>query len=65
MCNKTPTCPKCKRKMVTRKGASGDFFGCSSFPRCRYTTTRRFLRRNIPQDLIDNVLPGNFNTRKG
>ncbi len=30
-------CPKCGGRMVRRKGKYGEFFGCSSFPDCRYT----------------------------
>ena len=29
-------CPWCGSKLVRRKGAYGDFFGCSGFPACRY-----------------------------
>lgn len=31
------TCPQCGSKLVQRNGKFGPFFGCSSFPRCRYT----------------------------
>ncbi len=30
-------CPKCGGKLVERKGEYGDFYGCSNFPKCRYT----------------------------
>ncbi|MBS3108056.1 DNA topoisomerase I [Candidatus Woesearchaeota archaeon] len=31
-------CPKCKEgKLVLRKSVYGQFFGCSRFPKCRYT----------------------------
>lgn len=30
-------CPKCGARMVKRKGMYGEFYGCSSFPRCRGT----------------------------
>jgi len=33
----TPTCPRCDQKMVLRHGASGDFWGCLNYPRCRQT----------------------------
>jgi restriction system protein len=33
----TPTCPTCDKKLVHRTSKHGDFWGCSSFPRCRYT----------------------------
>jgi restriction system protein len=31
------TCPRCRGKLVLRKGPRGQFLGCESFPRCRYT----------------------------
>lgn len=31
------TCPKCGNNLVKRSGSRGDFFGCSSFPKCRHT----------------------------
>lgn len=30
-------CPKCGSQLMKRKGRYGDFWGCSSFPKCRYT----------------------------
>ena len=33
----TPTCPKCDIKLVKRCGTNGEFWGCSSYPRCRQT----------------------------
>lgn len=30
-------CPKCGHPMIVRNSAKGDFFGCSRFPKCRYT----------------------------
>ena len=30
-------CPKCGGKLVKRKGKYGEFFGCSNFPKCKYT----------------------------
>ena len=30
-------CPECGAMMVKRKGMFGEFYGCSSFPRCRGT----------------------------
>lgn len=30
-------CPKCGQGLVKRKGKSGEFYGCSSYPKCRYT----------------------------
>ena len=30
-------CPYCKTPLVLRKGKYGDFYGCTNFPKCRYT----------------------------
>lgn len=30
-------CPRCGNQLVLRKGKYGDFYGCSSYPKCRYT----------------------------
>ena len=30
-------CKRCGRPKVLRKGPKGEFYGCSSFPKCRYT----------------------------
>lgn len=30
-------CPKCNNKLVLRQSIYGSFYGCSSFPKCRYT----------------------------
>lgn len=30
-------CPLCGGKLIKRNGKYGDFYGCSNFPRCRYT----------------------------
>lgn len=30
-------CVRCGSNMVQRKGPRGEFYGCSTFPRCRYT----------------------------
>jgi len=34
---RTPSCPSCGIKLVRRTAARGEFWGCSAFPRCRYT----------------------------
>ncbi|WP_318614636.1 NERD domain-containing protein [Sporosarcina sp. YIM B06819] len=31
------TCPKCKSELSLKTGKYGDFYGCSSFPKCRFT----------------------------
>lgn len=30
-------CPYCKTPLVLRKGKFGDFYGCTNYPKCRYT----------------------------
>ena len=30
-------CPKCGGDLVKRSGLHGEFYGCSNYPRCRYT----------------------------
>ncbi|AZS15347.1 restriction endonuclease [Paenibacillus lutimineralis] len=30
------TCPRCGNKLVLRNSSKGQFYGCSSFPKCRY-----------------------------
>lgn len=30
-------CPRCKQVLKVRKGRFGQFWGCSGYPRCRYT----------------------------
>lgn len=34
-------CPKCGGQLVKRKGKYGVFYGCSNFPRCRFTCKSR------------------------
>ena len=35
--DEAPVCAKCGSPMVMRRGKWGQFFGCSRFPRCRFT----------------------------
>ncbi len=35
----SPSCTECGSPMVARKGPCGSFFGCSSFPDCRFTAS--------------------------
>jgi len=35
-----PSCPECGCALIKRKGKFGEFWGCSSFPLCRYTCNR-------------------------
>lgn len=30
-------CPRCGRDLIRRKGKRGEFYGCSNYPKCRYT----------------------------
>lgn len=30
-------CPRCHGKLIKRNGKNGSFYGCSNFPKCRYT----------------------------
>lgn len=30
-------CPQCGGRLILRNGKYGDFYGCSNYPRCRYT----------------------------
>ena len=34
---KQKICPYCKSELVLRNGKNGKFYGCSKFPKCRYT----------------------------
>lgn len=34
---KTPTCPACLLKMISRQGEQGRYWGCRAFPRCKQT----------------------------
>ena len=36
-----PQCPLCSGKLIKRTGSYGEFYGCSNYPKCKYT-------RNIP-----------------
>lgn len=30
-------CPECGKPLKKRKGPSGEFYGCTAFPECKYT----------------------------
>ncbi len=34
-------CPKCGGQLVKRKGKYGEFYGCSNYPKCRYTVDKK------------------------
>lgn len=36
----TGLCPKCGGKLVERTGKFGIFYGCSGYPKCKYTETK-------------------------
>lgn len=35
-------CPECGGRLVERNGRNGKFYGCSSYPRCKYTRSIRW-----------------------
>ena len=35
--NSNDSCPKCGSNLILRKGKRGSFYGCQSFPKCRFT----------------------------
>ena len=34
-------CPECGNKLVLKNGRFGEFYGCSNYPRCKYTRNKR------------------------
>ena len=58
-------CSKCNSEMIGRHGKNGFFYGCSNFPRCNYTSNKRFNGHAFQKDAIDNVVNHHFNTAKG
>lgn len=40
-------CPRCGNELVVRKGKTGEFIGCLSFPKCRYT---KVIKQNNNND---------------
>ena len=34
---KQKICPYCKTELILRQGKFGDFYGCSNYPKCKYT----------------------------
>lgn len=43
-------CPRCGRELVLRKGPKGPFWGCSGFPRCRFTCSDRNGSPDLAED---------------
>ena len=37
---KSGLCPRCNNKLVLRNGKYGDFFGCTNYPKCRFSTKK-------------------------
>ena len=35
------SCPLCGNKLVERSGKFGNFYGCSAYPKCKYTKNNR------------------------
>lgn len=44
------SCPKCRRPLRLVRGRRGPFWGCSGYPACRYTQSKRFELRRSPTD---------------
>lgn len=41
---KANICPKCGGELILRKGKYGSFYGCSHYPKCRYTINSKDLK---------------------
>ncbi len=50
---KQPKCPTCKKPAVLRNARYGQFFGCSSFPRCRGSLSIGDFQTELPQVFFD------------
>lgn len=50
---KQPKCPTCKKPAVLRNAKYGQFFGCSSFPRCRGSLSIGDFQTELPQVFFD------------
>jgi hypothetical protein len=50
---KQPKCPTCKKPAVLRSARYGQFFGCSSFPRCRGSLSIGDFQTELPQVFFD------------
>lgn len=33
-------CPRCNGKLILRNGSRGEFYGCSNYPKCKYTRSK-------------------------
>lgn len=45
-------CPYCKKSLVLRHGQYGDFYGCSGYPKCKYTEKQNKRRRLFQLPLL-------------
>ena len=45
-------CPKCDSDLVKRKGKLGEFWGCSKYPDCNYTTS---MKEEVISDRSDDI----------
>jgi DNA helicase-2/ATP-dependent DNA helicase PcrA len=57
-----PECPKCGKPMVKRNGSRGEFYGCSTYPKCNGTrnitaTPSTVTSSNIPHIADAPILP--------
>ncbi|MBR7181979.1 MAG: topoisomerase DNA-binding C4 zinc finger domain-containing protein, partial [Clostridia bacterium] len=34
-------CPRCGKPLVLRNGSYGEFYGCTGYPKCRFTKNIR------------------------
>lgn len=55
--SKNIICPKCGGNLVERTGEYGKFYGCSNYPKCKYTKKNiSWLRKSIKLILYDILL---------
>ncbi len=52
-----PACPDCGSLLVKRSGKFGAFYGCSNYPRCRYTRPAEEKTAKPPPDTEPAALP--------
>ena len=60
---KQPKCPTCKKPAVLRIARYGQFFGCSSFPRCRGSLSIGDFQTELPQVFFDQTGQQNLRAR--
>ena len=41
--NEIQKCPKCGKNLVIKNGKYGEFYGCSSFPKCNYSKSLKIM----------------------